>query len=497
MSSPPTTPPSELPKSSSKWRFHQTGTPCEWSEQYRPTGYHPVDLGDVFKDGQYKVIRKLGEGSFSTVWLAADSRNGRYVALKVCIARSSKIISSELDIYQRLGQGAVDDDLSKHIVTLLDAFDVTGPNGVHHCLVYEPMGSTATSFLNHLGVNKVLDPFQTKRYPKWMAKLILKQTLTGLAFLHKNGVIHGDVQPGNLLFSIPNLSRMHEGRLKQHDKDSMHLLERVDGKKDKWAPKYLTVGQPLHEYVTPGPDMVIKISDLASAFFSTDPPVSPVTPLALRAPELIFKETFDASIDIWAFGCLIYEFLTGTPLFFVSLMIGQDADDADDDHLLSLNDVLEPLPDAWLEKWSRADKWFGPNGERLEPRGAEEFTGAFVPEITIGDDQARWSPDEDAFAREHRTEGFHQEGQVGESEPAEDEDFQEGFPSPPPFDPARYPSEPFINKPLEAQFDKNKPDDIGPEEAKVVTDLIRQVLQYDPAKRPTAAQLLEHPWFKD
>lgn len=34
-------------------------------------------LGDLFNNGQYRVIRKLGEGSYSTVWLALDVR---YVA---------------------------------------------------------------------------------------------------------------------------------------------------------------------------------------------------------------------------------------------------------------------------------------------------------------------------------------------------------------------------------------------------------------------------------
>ena len=47
--------------------------PTEWIEQYRPGGYHPVDLGNEFKDGQYKVIRKLNYGSVSTVWLAHDT----------------------------------------------------------------------------------------------------------------------------------------------------------------------------------------------------------------------------------------------------------------------------------------------------------------------------------------------------------------------------------------------------------------------------------------
>lgn len=38
--------------------------------RYQPGGYHPVTLGDIFKDGRYKVHYKLGWGGFSTVWLA-------------------------------------------------------------------------------------------------------------------------------------------------------------------------------------------------------------------------------------------------------------------------------------------------------------------------------------------------------------------------------------------------------------------------------------------
>lgn len=42
-------------------------------EDYRPGGYHPVNIGDSFKDGRYDVVRKLGWGHFSTVWLARDN----------------------------------------------------------------------------------------------------------------------------------------------------------------------------------------------------------------------------------------------------------------------------------------------------------------------------------------------------------------------------------------------------------------------------------------
>jgi hypothetical protein len=43
--------------------------------RYCSGGYHPVRLGDVYND-RYQVLRKLGFGLYSTVWLARDLRFG-------------------------------------------------------------------------------------------------------------------------------------------------------------------------------------------------------------------------------------------------------------------------------------------------------------------------------------------------------------------------------------------------------------------------------------
>lgn len=40
---------------------------------YRRGDWHPVQLGDTFKDGRYEIVHKLGWGQFSMVWLARDS----------------------------------------------------------------------------------------------------------------------------------------------------------------------------------------------------------------------------------------------------------------------------------------------------------------------------------------------------------------------------------------------------------------------------------------
>jgi serine/threonine-protein kinase SRPK3 len=45
----------------------------DW-EDYVKGGYHPVHIGDTYSDGRYVVVRKLGWGHFSTVWLAKDTK---------------------------------------------------------------------------------------------------------------------------------------------------------------------------------------------------------------------------------------------------------------------------------------------------------------------------------------------------------------------------------------------------------------------------------------
>ena len=45
----------------------------DW-EDYVKGGYHPVKIGDTLSDERYVVVRKLGWGHFSTVWLAKDQK---------------------------------------------------------------------------------------------------------------------------------------------------------------------------------------------------------------------------------------------------------------------------------------------------------------------------------------------------------------------------------------------------------------------------------------
>ena len=58
--------------------FFYDGTLVEDLRLYKPGGFHPVHLGDTFSkcpgsdQPRYRVLQKLGQGAFSTVWLAQD-----------------------------------------------------------------------------------------------------------------------------------------------------------------------------------------------------------------------------------------------------------------------------------------------------------------------------------------------------------------------------------------------------------------------------------------
>lgn len=195
------------------------------------------------------------------------SRSNGYVALKILTADASSM-KMESKVLRRSSEMVNDHPGRFHVISLLDTFEHKGPNGVHECLVFEVMGPSAASMVEYLP-SILLNPAAPKiRYPTWMAKSILRQTLLGIDFLHQAGIVHGDLQPGNLLFPIKNLSQTDENLLIQRcdDESVSEPVRRLDEKVDPWAPRYLTLNQPLENFVYLEKDFAIKISDMGGGF---------------------------------------------------------------------------------------------------------------------------------------------------------------------------------------------------------------------------------------
>ncbi|KAI9814892.1 MAG: hypothetical protein M1832_005620 [Thelocarpon impressellum] len=421
---------------SGNYRFEKIYGVEEWVEGYRPGHFHPVHIGDLFKERRYEIVRKLGYGSFSTVWLAHDRDQERLTALKIVKANASSV-SSEVSLHQLLDQdGLPGTEGAQNNVALQDHFQHDGPNGAHLCLVFEAMGPSVSAMLD--GMRTQYD--SPRKYRTRIAWNILVQMLRGLEFLQRKNIVHSDLNPGNTLWTVPGLSQVtRDGGLTQ-DVSQAAPVRRKDGLDDPWAPQYISKGQPLADHVDLQEGSV-KIADFGCAFPRAHPPASPITSRYLRAPELILSLPFDHRIDIWSFGILVFEFFTGHPMFYPIGAWGKSKETFDDDHLLQMASLLGPIPAHLLTAWTRSSKYYDEQGRLFNNR-------------------IKRNPAQDDFV-------YHS-----------------------------------FNPPLQGFFEQQRSKTqeregytIDDADAAAIVSVVRWTMQYDPSKRRSATELLQHPLF--
>ncbi len=148
-----------------------------------PNGFAPTETrspedGENSHVAHFSLIRKLGQGSFGTVWLATDTKLGRRVALKVPNAKGAEAVSllHEAQIASTLAH--------PNIVTIYEVGTEAGANYI------------ACEFIDGITLRDFLSP----GVPSVAKTNELVAAIAGaLHHAHAQGIVHRDVKPGNIL----------------------------------------------------------------------------------------------------------------------------------------------------------------------------------------------------------------------------------------------------------------------------------------------------------
>lgn len=202
---------------------------------------------------RYGVERELGRGGMATVYLALDRKHGRAVALKVLNPEVAASVGAdrflrEIRIAARLAH--------PHILPLIDSGEASGH--LYYVTPFVPDGSLRQRLARE------------HRLPLADAARVTREIGGALDYAHRQGFVHRDVKPENILFA-----------------DGVAVLA------DFGIARALTVGA----------DSV------------TDAGLAVGTPEYMSPEQAAGEQELDERSDLYSLACVVYEMLTGAPPF--------------------------------------------------------------------------------------------------------------------------------------------------------------------------------------
>ncbi len=174
--------------------------------------------------GRYRIEGRLGVGGMSTVHLAFDQRLERYVALKLL----AEHLADDPTFVSRFRREALAAARLVH-PNIVQVFDFGFDEGHHqHFIVMEHVSGHSCAELlrdrGHLDVEQAVE--------------IVSQACRGLDYAHRNGVVHRDVKPGNLLVSEAEVVKLADfGIARATDQSSITQVGSVLGTAAYLAPE--------------------------------------------------------------------------------------------------------------------------------------------------------------------------------------------------------------------------------------------------------------------
>jgi DNA-binding SARP family transcriptional activator len=220
---------------------------------------HPGSIGPANPAERYPIVSELGHGGMATVYLARDLKHDRMVALKVlrgdlASSTDAKRFLREISIAAKLHH--------PHILQLFDSGMLERP-GERASPFYVMPYVRGASLKERL--------LQEPQLPLALALRLAREIADALGYAHRQGIIHRDIKPGNILLESEHALVADFGIARALDVAAGEKLSQTG----------MALGSP--------------------AYMSPEQ--------AASSPEL------DARSDIYSLGCVLYEMLAGEPPF--------------------------------------------------------------------------------------------------------------------------------------------------------------------------------------
>ncbi|GFF55895.1 hypothetical protein IFM58399_10185 [Aspergillus lentulus] len=271
-------------------------------------------------------------------------------------------LDDELKMYQRMERGSKSHPGRKAVRSLLDSFDVDGPDDEHRCLVHPPLWESVLTFLHRNPVHRLPQPVLTFVLQRMFLALDYQHTEcqiihTGLCsnfallcfYRLLTREISSDIKEDNIMFGITDDSVFSD--FEEQELQTPCPRKGLDG-------RIIYVSWELRMPKECGAPV---LCDFGSAVFGGIEHSEDIQPNIYRAPEVILEVPWTCSVDIWNVGCMIWDIFEDGFSF-----TGHDPElqtYRSRAHLAEVISLLGPPPPSLLSQGRLSHKFFSDEGD--------------------------------------------------------------------------------------------------------------------------------------